>query len=97
MDLEQIWKAALGEIEVHISRPNFLTWFKSSKLLEKRDGVALVSLPNHFAKEWIQDKHYKTVLGSLRNLDETTRKVEFLVVQKNQPVPAQRIAGRFAG
>lgn len=87
MDLDQIWKSALGEIELHVSRPTFLTWFRNSKLLECREGNALVALPNHFVKEWIQNKHYKTVLGALRNLDETTKKVEFLVIQKNKPLP----------
>ncbi len=87
MDLEQVWKSALGEIELHISRPNFLTWFKNSKLVDKKDGIATVTLPNNFAKEWIENKHYKIVLGALRNLDETTKKIEFFVTQRNQPLP----------
>lgn len=80
MDLDQTWKAVLGEIELQISRLNFVTWFKSAQLLEKRDGVALVGLPSNFAKEWIENKYYKIVLGALRNIDDTTKKVEFLVV-----------------
>ena len=54
MDCEQLWKSALAEIELHISRPSFATWFRNARLVDKREGVALVSLPNHFAKEWIE-------------------------------------------
>lgn len=79
MNLEEIWKSALGEIEVGISKPNFLTWFKNSRLLDKKDGVALVGLPSNFAKEYVQDKYYKTVLGAIRNLDDSTKKIDFIV------------------
>ena len=81
MELNEVWKAALGEIELQISRPNFLTWFKNTSLLEKKDGVALVGLPNNFAKEWIENKYGKIVLRSLRNLDETTKKIDYVVIK----------------
>lgn len=86
-DLDQIWQAALGEIEIQVSRPNFATWFKNSRLLEKQNGVALVALPNNFSKEWIEKRYYKVVLGALRNLDDNTKKVDFVVTQN------QKIAG----
>jgi len=90
MNLEQLWQSALGEIELQISRPNFVTWFKNSRLLERQEGIATVALPNNFSKEWIENKYYKIVLGALRNLDETTKKIEFIVVAQNQS-PSQPI------
>ena len=51
MDLEQFWQSALGQIELQVSRPNFLTWLKHSRLLDKQEGIALVSLPNTFARD----------------------------------------------
>src|SRR3989344_947476 len=90
MDLNQVWQAALGEIELQVSRPNFLTWFKNSRLLEKEEGVALVSLPNNFAKEWIENKYHKIILAALRNLDETTKKIEYTIDSKADAVPKIR-------
>src|SRR6185503_15150601 len=75
----ELWKSALGEIEVQISKPNFLTWFKNSRLIDKKDGTALVGLPSNFAKEYVQDKYYKIVLGAIRNLDDNTKKIDFIV------------------
>ncbi|MEK7654073.1 MAG: chromosomal replication initiator protein DnaA [Patescibacteria group bacterium] len=79
MNLEELWKSALGEIELQISQPNFLTWFKNSRLLDKKEGAALVGLQSNFAKDWVQDKYYKVILGALRNLDDSTKKVDFIV------------------
>lgn len=79
MELEELWKSALGEIEVQLSKPNFLTWFKNSRLIDKKDGAALVGLQSNFAKDWVQDKYYKIVLGALRNIDDSTKKIDFIV------------------
>src|SRR3989344_249691 len=79
MDLKELWQSALGEIELQASRPNFVTWFKNSNLLDKKDGAALIAVPNNFAKEWIENKYYKIILGALRNIDDTTKKLDFVV------------------
>lgn len=79
MDLNRLWDAALGEIELQISRPNFITWLKNSRLAEKKDGIAVVALPNNFAKEWVKTKYHKIILAALRNLDNETKNVQYLV------------------
>ncbi len=83
MNLNQLWQSVLGTIELEISKPNFVTWFKNTKLVEKQEGIALISLPNSFAKEWVENKYNKLILASLRNLDDTTKKIEYVV--ENQP------------
>lgn len=87
MDLKQLWQTALGEIELQVSRPNFITWFRNSQLLDKKDGAALIGFPNNFAKEWVENKYSKIVLGAIRNIDDTTKKVEFIVHNNPNIVP----------
>lgn len=84
MNHEELWKAALGEVELQISRPNFLTWLKNSQLLDKneKEGVALVSLPNNFAKEWVKSRYHKIILGSLRNIDSGIKSVNYTVTSQ---------------
>ena len=87
MELHELWQTALGEIELQISRPNFLTWFKSSSLVERseKDGVVLVALPNNFAKEWVKNRYHKLILSSLRNIDGGIRSIDYTVhSQSNQ-------------
>ncbi|MBU2101105.1 hypothetical protein KKH05_00035, partial [Patescibacteria group bacterium] len=77
--LDELWRAALSEIELQVSKPNFLTWFKNSKLLENQNGSALIALPNSFAKEWVEAKYHKIILGSIRAINSETKNVEFVV------------------
>ena len=89
MNLEQLWKQTLSEMETQLSRANFATWLRNSQLVDKKDGVFFVSLPNNFAKEWIENKYQKNILGVLRNLDSSAKKLEFLVVNQ-EPKPATK-------
>jgi chromosomal replication initiator protein len=77
----QLWQSVLAELELQISRPNFLTWLKNSQLLKKEgDGRVVVGLVNNFAKEWVENKYHKMILETLRSLDETVKKVEYVVL-----------------
>jgi len=79
MEFDQLWQSVLGEMEVQISRANFATWLKNSKLVDNRGGIFLIALPNNFAKEWVENKYHKNILGVVRNFDPSVKKLEFVV------------------
>lgn len=88
MDNLELWRSVLGEVELQISRPNFLTWLKQSQLVDRKDqdGVVMVSLPNNFAKEWVRNRYHKIILGSLRSLDSSIKNVEYVVASAQTPL-----------
>lgn len=79
MDLDQLWQTALKEMETQLSRANFATWLKNSRLIDKNEGIFYVALPNNFAKEWVENKYHKSLLGIIRNYDTSAKKLEFIV------------------
>src|SRR3990167_9990966 len=83
---EQLWQSALSEIELQISRPNFLTWLKNSRLIEKKDtGEILIGLSNNFAKEWVENKYHKLIFEIIKNLDDSIKKIEYSVIGAANP------------
>lgn len=78
-ELDNVWRTVLSDIELQVPKASFATWLKSSRLLDKKDGLALVALPNHFAKNWVENKYNKMILGSIRLIDDSTKNIKFIV------------------
>lgn len=51
-----LWQAALGEIELSVSRGNFVTWFKNTQLIRYKDGLVVIGVPNVFVKNQLERK-----------------------------------------
>ncbi len=79
MITNELWDRSLGELELQISRPNFLTWLKNSKLVSNQEGDVMIVLPNHFAKEWVENKYGKIIFSILRNQDASIKKITYIV------------------
>lgn len=79
MDREEIWKHVLAELELNLSRASFLTWFKETSIADVTGGAVTISVPNGFAKNWLQDKYHKPILRALRNIANDIREVTYVV------------------
>ena len=77
MTSEELWQAVLAQIQLNISPANFATWFKNTEIVSHKDGAVLVSVPNSFAKEWLEQKYNKTILKTLHSLDERIKHVKY--------------------
>ena len=76
---DEIWKNVLAEIELATSRASFLTWFQETAIADIADGVVTISVPNGFAKNWLQDKYHKAILRALRSVLNDTREINYVV------------------
>lgn len=65
MNLDELWEKVLGELEVEISKANFTTWFRDTKILDENDGVVVIGVPNSFSKEWLENKYRRQIVNSL--------------------------------
>ena len=83
MDLEQMWQSTLGEMEVQLTKAHFATWLKNSRPIDKKDDTLFIALPSNFAKTWVEEKYQKNIIGIVRNMDTSVKKIEFVVGNKN--------------
>lgn len=76
---EELWQSALSEIELAISKANFITWFKNTSILANKDGCVVISVPNGFAKEWLENKYNMYILRALRNNQDSIKSVSCVI------------------
>ena len=77
MSPQQIWEATLGELEIELSRANFNTWLKNTKVLEKRNEIMVVGVPDSFTKEWLENKYYDKIMNVLRGVSRDIKKIRY--------------------
>ena len=56
---EELWRAVLAQIQLNISQANFITWFKNTGITSVEGNEVVVSVPNSFAKEWLENNTVK--------------------------------------
>lgn len=84
MILQELWQTVLGEVELNISKASFITWFKDTKITSKKDGAVVISAPNGFTKEWLENKYNKLILKILRNNSADIKEVKFVIGKEEQ-------------
>lgn len=76
---EEIWRGVLGEMETSLSKASFITWFKDTRIVSKENGQVVISVPNGFVKEWVQNKFNKQIFQCLKQLDDDIREINYVV------------------
>ena len=90
MNNEELWQSVLAQVQFDVSRANFATWFKNTKVISNKDGEVLVSVPNNFSKEWLSNKYQSLILKVLRSCDNNIRLIGFSVESNTTCSPKAR-------
>ncbi len=91
MDLQETWRAALGELELTLSKANFTTWFKNTFISSCESTRVVIAVPNTFTKSWLEKKYHDAIVHALRNVTANTalREVVYRVEARNTTVLPQ--------
>ncbi|MFC1995710.1 chromosomal replication initiator protein DnaA [Chloroflexota bacterium] len=58
---QEIWEAALGELQIQVNKQNYRTWLTSTVGLSYQDGQFVVGVPNTFIAEYL-DKNQRSLI-----------------------------------
>lgn len=84
MNPNEIWQAALGELELTLSKANFTTWFKNTFISTFENAKIIIAVPNTFTKAWLEKKYHEAIVRSLRNATNNgVREVTYRVEVRN--------------
>jgi chromosomal replication initiator protein len=79
MDAKQVWRAALGELQVSLSPANFETWLRDTHLVDVDDSRFRIAVPNGFAKDWLDTRYRSLISQTLARVVGYSVQVEFVV------------------
>ncbi|HEY4227791.1 MAG TPA: chromosomal replication initiator protein DnaA, partial [Candidatus Limnocylindrales bacterium] len=86
MDAKQVWRAALGELQVTLSPANFETWLRDTALIEVDDTRFRISVPNGFAKDWLESRYRSLISQTLGRIVGYGVQVDFVVGPVDSPL-----------
>jgi chromosomal replication initiator protein len=89
MQVDKIWQAALGELQVQVSKANYDTWLKDTKGLDCANGTFTVAVPTAFIAEWLKSRLHSVVCRILATIIGHNVDVQFQVQAVNRPNPVK--------
>ena len=82
----QIWEAVLGELELQVPRPSFETWLKGTSGARISDNEFVVTAPNTFVAEMLDQRMYSLISQSLERVVGDEIEVRFEVGDDGRPI-----------
>ena len=81
MDNKELWSKTMVDIELEVSKANFSTWFKNTRIVKQEGGTVYIGVQNEFVRDWLANKYNSSILRTLRNLSEQVRGVEYIIAK----------------
>src|SRR5207344_2230762 len=79
VDAKQVWRAALGELQVSLSPANFETWLRDTQLVDVDEQRFWIAVPNGFAKDWLESRYRSLISQTLARIVGYSVQVEFVI------------------
>ena len=89
MTAEQAWQAALGELELQLTKASFETWLKGTRVLSCEDNLYVIAVGNAYAKDWLENRLLTTVKRTLTGVVNHSVSLRFVVRPTRSDVASQ--------
>ncbi|MDH5695009.1 MAG: chromosomal replication initiator protein DnaA [Dehalococcoidia bacterium] len=76
---KEIWEAALGELQIQVTKPNYRTWLEKTKGLSCHNNQFVVGVPNTFVAEYLDKNQRSLIEKTLIGLTKSDIEVLFHV------------------
>jgi chromosomal replication initiator protein len=76
---EQVWQAALGEMQLQLTKATFDTWLRDTEYLSYEDGVFVIGVENAYARDWLENRLLSTIKRTLTGITGRATEVRFVV------------------
>jgi chromosomal replication initiator protein len=81
---KETWERALGELQIHVSKANYITWLSDSQGISCQDNIFVVGVPNMFVAEWLSTRLHPLVKKTLTNIIGRDVDIQFTVYSEDR-------------
>jgi chromosomal replication initiator protein len=82
MKPSEVWQAALGELQLQMTRDTFNTWLKPTRVISYEDSALIIGVENGYVKEWLSNRLLSTIQRTVTSIVGRTVDVSFAVWSK---------------
>lgn len=96
MTKDELWQAVLGELELTLSRANFITWFKNTFIVAEENEQIIIGVPNLFTQAWFEKKYHDLIIKTLKKITNNRIKniiYKIEICKIGAPILAKKITG----
>ncbi len=76
---EELWQSVLAQIQLNISQVNFATWFKNTEIISQKKEKVVISVPNSFVKEWLENKYNTDIFKIIHKFNDKIKEIEYTI------------------
>lgn len=87
--MEDIWKDVLDEIQIDISQPRFVAFFKSTQLLSIDNNIANIGTPNPMTADLLEKNYYALIKSALDKRTNKNLSLVFSISRRTQAAPEE--------
>ncbi|KAB7665305.1 chromosomal replication initiator protein DnaA [Bacillus sp. B1-b2] len=83
-NITDLWNNALRNIEEKISKPSYDTWLKATKAHSLQGDLLIITAPNEFARDWLEERYSQLISGILYEITGEELMVKFIIPQNQK-------------
>jgi chromosomal replication initiator protein len=83
---ESIWNAALGELELQMTKATFNTWVKPTTVVSWQEDNFVLGAPNGYIKDWLENRLHTPIQRTLTGILGQPVNVQFVVWAEEQDI-----------
>ncbi len=83
-NIEELWQYILNEMKSKISKPSYDTWLSQTSVKSLHDNVLIITVPNEFTKNWLDQRYTDVIDTLLFEMTGTELSVKFEIIDDHQ-------------
>ncbi|MDR3600174.1 MAG: chromosomal replication initiator protein DnaA [Desulfosporosinus sp.] len=80
-----LWQETLEKLKNELSKPSFETWLSSTRLLHIDGDTLVISVPNEFAKDWLESRYAPLIRSSVQSILGHSVSLHFIIPSPEGP------------